>query len=113
MPEPVAGRAALGCPAGPDYTWTGSTRSLLPELRPGQSAEVPLEVRICIKSTCFIVNYSQVAFHWVFGEAWRPWTALDACEPWMGSVRALLCKLQHGQCAFVSCICMHFASSAW
>ena len=81
VPEPVAGRAALGCPAGPDYTWTGSTRSLLPELRPGQSAEVPLEVRICIKSTCFIFTYSQVALHWVFGEVQRPWTAPDACDP--------------------------------
>ena len=44
--EPAASRAALGSPAGPAYMWTGSTRSLLPALRPGQSAEVPLQVCI-------------------------------------------------------------------
>ena len=44
VPEPSAGRAALGSPAGPAYMWTGSTRSLLPALRPGHSAEVPLQV---------------------------------------------------------------------
>ncbi len=43
-PEPAASRAALGSPAGPAYMWTGSTRSLLPALRPGQSAQVPLQV---------------------------------------------------------------------
>ncbi len=44
MPEPAASRVALGSPAGPAYMWMGSTRSLLPALRPGQSAEVPLQV---------------------------------------------------------------------
>ena len=62
VPEPVAGRAALGCPAGPDYTWTGSTRSLLPELRPGQSAEVPLEVRKCIKIACLKLGTARWQF---------------------------------------------------
>ena len=44
--SPVASSVALGSMAGPDYMWTGSTRSLLPALKPGQSAEVPLQVRL-------------------------------------------------------------------
>ena len=44
VPDPATGRASLGSPAGPAHMWTGSTRSLLPALRPGQSAEVPLQV---------------------------------------------------------------------
>jgi hypothetical protein len=46
VPSPVASSVALGSVAGPDYTWTGSTRSLLPVLKPGQCAEVPLQVRL-------------------------------------------------------------------
>lgn len=44
LPEPAESRTVYCSPAGPAYIWTGSTRSLLPALRPGQSAEVPLQV---------------------------------------------------------------------
>ena len=81
VPEPAAGRVALGCPAGPDYTWTGSTRSLLPELRPGQSAEVPLEVCSCVKAACFMIGHRHVAYCCLSGEAWRSWAAWQAWHP--------------------------------